>query len=63
MTTAGLRPESGGGVGPEKIDELNDWVADQLKRTYRPGARSRLPGAVATGPAGINRAGCVRSTS
>lgn len=25
-------------VGREKLDELNDWVADQLKRTYRPGA-------------------------
>lgn len=24
-------------VGREKLDELNDWVADQLKRTYRPG--------------------------
>jgi len=24
-------------VGREKLDELNDWVADQLKRMYRPG--------------------------
>ena len=25
-------------VGREKLDELNDWVADQLKRAYRPGS-------------------------
>lgn len=24
-------------VGREKLDELNDWVADQLKRMYKPG--------------------------
>ena len=24
-------------VGREKLDELNDWVADQLKRSYNPG--------------------------
>jgi hypothetical protein len=24
-------------VGLEKLDELNDWVADQLKRIYKPG--------------------------
>jgi hypothetical protein len=24
-------------VGMEKIDELNDWVGDQLQRVYKPG--------------------------
>jgi len=24
-------------IGREKIDELNDWVGDQLQRVYRPG--------------------------
>ena len=24
-------------VGREKIDELNDWVGDQLQRVYMPG--------------------------
>jgi len=23
--------------GREKIDELNDWIADQIQRIYRPG--------------------------
>ena len=24
-------------MGREKIDELNDWIADQIQRIYRPG--------------------------
>lgn len=25
-------------MGREKIDELNDWIADQIQRIYRPGS-------------------------
>jgi hypothetical protein len=25
-------------IGREKIDELNDWIADQIQRIYRPGS-------------------------